>query len=201
MMTATESDEHVMLRLAGGEEAAIGELMRRWEGPIWYLIDRMCGKLGVSDDVYQEVWTRLFLHRRRYNPNLQFRPYLFAIAANCCRSALWRGRADRRFVTPLEDSPDAPSASDPPPIDAVIAREQGELLHEAVARLPLMQRTVVLLYLVFDTSYERIARVLGRSPVTVRSHMHHALKNLRATLTKVALKSPESQVDHERLAD
>ena len=198
-MSSRESDERVMQRLAAGDESALDELMRRWEGPIWCFIDRMCGRLGSTDDVYQEAWTRVFLYRGRYKPIMQFRPYLFAIAMNCCRTALSRGRASRRFAAPLADAPDPPTAPDPPPIDAAAASEQSELLHLAIARLPEAQRAVVLLHLLFDSDYNHIASVLKRSAGTVRSNMHHALRNLRAYLTRVSVNEPESQVDHERL--
>ena len=191
-------DEQLMARLTGGDEGALAELMQRWEGAVWCFIDRMCGAMGCTDDVYQEVWTRVFLYRRRYQPRRPFRPYLFSVAVNCCRTALRRGRFRPLSLDDAESGGDGRAvADDPPPIDRLIAAERQSQLHQAIARLPEAQRSVVLLHLLFDRNYKWIAKVLGLGAGTVRSHMHHALQNLRATLRKLT-SQPEGQVDHER---
>ena len=204
MSTHDQTDEGVMSRLAGGDDAALAELMTRWEGPIWCFIQRMCGPGGAVDEIYQEVWTRLYLYRQRYRPPKPFRPYLFSIAVNCCRTAIKRaGRYDWQSAR-LDDAP-PPTADDPPPLEGLVAAEESARLHSAVASLPPQQRAVVLLYMLCDSSYARIAVVLGKRVGTVRSHMHHALAALRGTLTRIALERPAGQagpkgkVHHERI--
>ena len=196
-----QTDEHLMRRLSRGDESALGELMKRWQGPVWCFIDRMCGALGCTDDVHQDLWMRLFLYRRQYRPLMLFRSYLFAIAVNCCRTAMARGRSRRDLIRNFDgDIEQLPGPPDPPAIEALIAGETHALLHRAIAALPQAQRSVVLLYLLFDTSYSRIAEVLGKSPTTVRSHMHHALAKLRARL-RWTTQDAESKVNHERQLD
>ena len=198
-MNADGSDRQIMLALAGGSDAAFAELMRRWEAPVWCFIDRMCGRLDCTDDIYQEVWTRVYLYRTRFDRAQRFRPYLFTITANCCRAALARFKRRRFFEVGLDDA--APPVDDcPGPPDVLIAGRAREQLRRAVARLPGAQRSVVLLYLLFSTDYGEIARALGKSPGTVRSHMHHALKKLRAILGRITVE-PESQVDDGRLVN
>ena len=184
-MDNADSDERVMECLARGADDALGELVSRWEGPLWCFIDRMCGQPDVTDDVYQEVWTRIFLYRGRYDPARPFRAYLFAIAVNCCRRALKQRRWRDEIFTRLDAAP-PPVATDPPPAERLAAGEQRRALHRAIARLPEMQRAVVLLYLLYSADYGRIAEALGKRPGTIRSHMHHALAALRTTLTRIS---------------
>jgi len=210
-MSDQASDEQVIERLGQGDDSALAELMRRWEGRLWCFIDRMCSRLHCTDDIYQEVWTRVYISARRFRPGLPFRPYLFTIAINRCRTALNRSlpRLTRERPGAFGDAPDddcpgampAPphetrtvsfrnadgmgmplATEEPGPAEALLADEQSAQLHEAISRLPGAQRAVVLLYLLFDTNYRRIAAVLGKSEGTVRSHMHHALGKLRAIL-------------------
>lgn len=195
-MNDRESDERVMARLAGGDQQALDELMSRWQGPLWCFIDRMCAGAGATDDVYQETWMRVYVYRKRYRPRLPFRPYLFAVAMNCCRKALRRAWQPRLAGAGLEHLPH-PADPQPPPAAGLIADEQHRMLHRAIQRLPEMQRGVVLLYLLLGPDYGQIARVLGRSRGTVRSHMHHALNALRASLSWIA-RPTEGEVDHER---
>ena len=192
------SDERIMERLARGDESALGELMKRWAGAITCFIDRMCGSLHATDDIHQEVWTRIFLYRKRYKPAKPFRAYIFKVTLNCCRTAIRRWRTGRPITTNVEENlTRIPIGGDPLPVDVMIANERRALLHQAITYLPERQRAVMLLYVLFDTDYRRIAKVLEMSAGTVRSNMHHALKKLRSTLNRM-LQDSESQVDHER---
>jgi RNA polymerase sigma-70 factor (ECF subfamily) len=183
-MDGRESDERVMQRLGRGDDSALAELMDRWRGPVWRFIDRLCRPLRITDDLYQEVWTRVYLYRRRYDPDRPFRPYLFAIAVNCCRRAL-EGRHWQ--PAPLGDPPASdPAGAEASPPEALIAAERADRLHQAINRLPEAQRIVVLLHCLMDADYGQIAATLGRSVGTVRSHMHHALRNLRGALAGLA---------------
>ena len=205
-MDRGENDEQVMRRLALGDDSALGELMARWGGGVWCFIDRMCGLAGCTDDVYQDVWMRVYRYRSKYDGRRPFRPYLFTIATNRCRTALSGGVYRRMGQRSLEhDSADAPLSAAPQPIQTLISEEECQMLHLAVSRLPDSQRAVMLLYLLFSTDYGEIASLLRKRVGTVRVHMHEALKRLRGVLGGIALgpndqKSQESQVDHERHA-
>ena len=113
-MDTANSDERIMQCLARGQDDALGELVSRWEAPLWCFIDRMCPAPDVTDDVYQEVWTRIFLYRKRYDPAKPFRPYLFTIALNCCRRALKRRRWRSEVFASLDRGP-PPVAAGPRP--------------------------------------------------------------------------------------
>ncbi len=196
-MNQIESDECTMQRVARGDKSALGELMRRWATPIRAFIGRMCRSLHCCEDIHQEVWTRLFLYRKQYNPSKPFRSYLFTIAVNCCRSALSRSRTRREYLRIRYDDLDRlPGRANSPPVDNLINQEQSIAMHMAISELPLAQRTVVLLYFLCDSDYGQIAKILKKSRGTVRSHMHHALRKLRATLTGV-LEDAEIEVDHD----
>lgn len=186
-----------MQALAGGRDAALGELMQRWQGPVRCFISRMVRNPALADDVSQEVWTRLYLYRKRYDPRKAFKAYLFTIALNCCRTALAkRGRADTPAMdyTSFDDLP----AATPSPAEPMEIAEATRGLHRAIATLPETQRAVVLLYLLCGANYARIADILGHSASTTRSLMHHALVKLRAKLTRLTL-AEERRVDHDRL--
>jgi len=197
-MSEQPSDEQVMQALADGRDAALGELMSRWQAPLRCFVSRMVSSRVLPDDVCQEVWTRLYLYRRRYRRGGAFKSYLFTIAANCCRTALSRGRdafARPDAIYPLPD--DLPAGTPSPAEPLELAEARGEL-HQAITMLPWGQRAVVLLYLLCSADYARIADILGHSTSTARSLMHHALARLRRRLAKLTL-AAERRVDHDRL--
>ncbi len=188
-------DEQLMQQLSRGDKAALGRLMSRWQGTIQGFIYRMCGRRDWTEDIHQEVWTRVYLYRRKYRPRGAFRSYLFAIAANTCRRFLSRQSRHPVLLTdPLDES--IPVTSDDPPVlDTLIHQEQLASIQHALLELPVTQRITVLLYIHFDTDYDRIAAVLQCLPGTARSHMSLALKKLRRKLAPRA--TEENQVRHE----
>ncbi|MDP6636609.1 MAG: sigma-70 family RNA polymerase sigma factor [Phycisphaerae bacterium] len=194
-------DAKLMKLLTGGQNDALTTLIDKWRHPVWTFIDRMCGYLGRTDDIFQDIWMRIYLYRRKYNPAKNFKSYLFTVAVNCCRTNI--ARHSTRSATPPPHSDAAILDSPSPqidPLDALINTEQYQQIRRAVHRLPEKQRTVVLLYLLYDSDYSLIAETLGLKHGTVRSHMSLALGNLRRLLVR---KSPaneplaEGQVTYE----
>jgi RNA polymerase sigma factor (sigma-70 family) len=82
----------------------------------------------------------------------------------------------------LDEESIALAASGPSPEDTLVATETAALVATAVARLPLQQRTVVVLRIWNDMAYADIALAVGCTEATVRSHMHHGLAALRKYL-------------------
>lgn len=73
-------------------------------------------------------------------------------------------------------------AGGPSPTEAAVAAETARLVANAVARLPAVQRTVVVLRAWNGLSYGEIAEVVDRSQATVRSRMFRALRAMRKYL-------------------
>ena len=194
-------DAKLMSLVAAGQNDALTVLIDRWRHPIWTFIDRMCGYLGRTDDIFQDIWTRIYLYRKKFDPRRSFKSYLFTVAVNCCRTTI--AKHTTRGITPIttiESNHADPPSPNPTPLDALINNEQNLQVRRAIGMLPEKQRTVVLLYLLYDSNYTLIAETLGLRNGTVRSHMSLALKNLRRSLVRtspISEPTPESQVPHE----
>ena len=195
-------DAQLMSLVAGGQDDALATLIDRWQHRVWAFIDRMCGRLGRNDDIFQDVWMRIYLYRKKFDPSKNFKSYLFTVVVNCCRTNLKQRGQDSLFGASSETKSPDPfvSARKPEPLDALIDNEQYLHVRQAVDRLPEKQRTVVLLYLLYDSDYSMIADALSLRNGTVRSHMSLALKNLRHLLVRkspVAEPLAKGQVTHE----
>lgn len=82
-----------------------------------------------------------------------------------------RRRTDPAGDLAALDRPGGPDAS-----AAVVAQDEVERL---LARLPRQQKAAIVLRYLLDESDEQIARALGCTPGTVRSHLSHACAALR----------------------
>lgn len=90
-----EADERLMQRVAEGARDAMSILLRRYATPLLTFIDRMMGDRHRAEELFQEVFLTVWVQRRDYCPLSAFRPWLFGIAANKCRTHL-RGRSGFR---------------------------------------------------------------------------------------------------------
>src|SRR5712691_11056991 len=89
------SDEDLMARVAEEDERAFTELVRRYQGRVTNLVSRVLNDRECADDLAQEVFVRVFVHRRNYRHGSKFSTWLFTIAANLAKNEI-RRRVRRR---------------------------------------------------------------------------------------------------------
>ena len=180
MEISHDADEWLMAQVALGKRQHLEPLVRRYASPLLTFIRRMVGDRQRSEELFQEVFLRVWVKRSQYRFPRSFRAWLFAIAANQCRSSFRRRRLEN--ISIHGETTVDPQAPGKMPVEAAIAVEQSQLVGEAVALLPDRQRAVVTLRVWNEMTYAEIADVLGCGESTVRSHMHHGLAALRSHL-------------------
>ena len=75
-----------MGRVAEDDERAFTELVRRFQGRVGNLISRVLNDRESVDDLAQEVFVRVFVHRRNYRRGSKFYTWVFTIAANLAKN-------------------------------------------------------------------------------------------------------------------
>jgi RNA polymerase sigma factor (sigma-70 family) len=187
-----DTDESLMLRYAGGDQAAFEALYRRHELPVWRFVYRTLRNQAIADELMQEVWFAVAREATRYRPTARFTTWLFTIAHNRMVDSLRTTRhhlsldADDRDRdhdhehTPLAGQLAADSRSSP--LRAAEASEQAEALIAAVGQLPPEQRDAFLLQADAELSVEQIATVTGASFETTKSRLRYARARLRQLL-------------------
>lgn len=184
----SDGDEQLMRRFATGEAAAFEMLYERHERKIWRYLRRGLGDGFGAEDLMQEVWLAVARQAPVYRPDAKFTTWLYTIAHHRLIDAL---RARRPVVRPSdgggEDTVEQlPAHRDGEP-DAILQASQfTERVVLAVARLPVEQRTALLLHLDAGLSTEEIAGVTDTSFETVKSRLRYARNRLRELLPEDA---------------
>jgi RNA polymerase sigma-70 factor (ECF subfamily) len=186
-----DPDAELMLRLKGGEDAALDALMARWQAPLARHLYRHLGNQAEALDLAQETFVRLYEARARYQPDRKFSTWLFAIAMNLCRNLLrWRSRHP---VVPLDEAGgdegvpwEVPMAENlqPSPADELARRELVQAVREAVLGLPEALRAPLLLAEYEGMSHREIAEVLNCSEKAVETRLYRARRELRERLVE-----------------
>lgn len=166
-------DEWLVVRCQLGERAAFAELTARWHAPLWTFLRRLSGDDDAADDLAQDVWLRVLRGIGRLRDGSKLRPWLFGIAR---RAAMDRLRA--QYATPSSDVDAATlPATEPSMLDDEIA-----IMHEELARLPLVEREALTLFYLQELSLNEVADVLELPLGTVKSRLFRARQLLRREL-------------------
>jgi RNA polymerase sigma-70 factor (ECF subfamily) len=182
------SDEDLMGRVAEGDERAFTELVRRFQGRVINLVSRVLNDREVSDDLAQEVFVRVYIHRRNYRRGSKFSTWLFTIAANLAKNEI-RRRVRRRNWFSLDAlqemvNDSAIQLADPKEgQDVELQRAQlKQAIGRAIAAVPEKYRVALVLRDLEGFPYEEIGEMLKIPGGTVRSRINRARGILKRKL-------------------
>lgn len=177
-----------MARVAEDDERAFAELVHRYQGRVLNLISRVLNDRECSDDLGQEVFVRVFVHRRNYRRGSKFSTWLFTIAANLAKNEI-RRRVRRRNWFSLDALQELLGDSAIQLADSTEGQEsafQREQLQEevaqAIARVPEKYRLALVLRDIEGLAYEEIGQALNIPGGTVRSRINRARSMLKRKL-------------------
>ena len=182
------SDEDLMARVAEEDERAFSELVRRYQGRVANLVSRVLNDRECADDLAQEVFVRVFVHRRNYRRGSKLSTWIFTIAANLAKNEIRRRVRRRNWFSldalqeVLKDS--AAVLADPTEgRERTLEREQFQLeIGKAITTIPEKYRLSLVLRDIEGLAYEDIAVVLGIPGGTVRSRINRARSMLKRKL-------------------
>src|SRR4051812_8044831 len=164
----------VAIRPVGEQDEELHELFERYAGPLERFCLRELGNREEAEDAVQTTFLNAFRALRRgVRPELEA-AWLYAIAANVCRSRR-RSFFRRRRVEcdddlhALEDVLPAPQ---PLEVEAVIA------LGDALAAMPERQRTAILLREWHGLTYAEIAREMDATQSAIETLIFRARRTL-----------------------
>jgi len=181
-----------MLRVQRDDAAAFAELVERYRVRVFGHFLRRLADRQDAEDLTQEVFLRLYRHRKRYQPRARFSTWLFHITHNLACNAI-RSRQKRRLVRldPVcgSEEQDAPKAfrrrGDLSPSRSMEQAELAGVVRAAVSGLAQRQRTALELHQFHDRTYAEVAAELDMSAKAAKSLLYRARGQLREALAGV----------------
>ncbi|MCO6046718.1 RNA polymerase sigma factor [Aeoliella sp. ICT_H6.2] len=192
-----EVDRALALRARGGDQSAVRRLVERHQAMVLRLCERMLGNRHDAEDVVQESFVRALRSLAKWDSTRALRPWLLAIAANRCRTAL-----TKRKPLPCDQQVLA---------DELPARRDGsqrlkqltEEVELALADLRPEYRQAFELFHYEQLAYAEIAEVLSVPVGTVKTWIHRARQETatrlirRGVVEKVEARAERSENQHE----
>ncbi|MGW7078497.1 RNA polymerase sigma factor [Streptomyces sp. NPDC054866] len=169
--------------LAGGDEASLAAVYRRWGPLVHALAQRALGDSREAEDVTQQVFLAAWRGRAGYRPELgSLAAWLTGITRHRIADAL-NARARREAL--VEGAVAQYATMDHRAHEGMDSTVDRTLMTQELARLPVPQRTVLRLAFYEDLTHSQIAEHTGWPLGTVKSHARRGIRSLRLRLEDV----------------
>ncbi len=169
------SDAELVRVCLQGDTTAFDQLVERYRDRVFSLAFRILGDSDWAQDLMQESFLRAYTRLAMYDPRQSFATWLLCITARLCLNA----RRDRR--TEQQRMERALKAM-PPTLtieEQLYERERHRTLQRLILRLPIQQRTALLLHYYEEFPLQQVAEVMGVPIGTVKTWLYRARENLR----------------------
>jgi RNA polymerase sigma-70 factor (ECF subfamily) len=185
-------------RIRRGDAEAARRLVERCHPLVARLVRAHRSRTLSEDDLAQEVYLKMFARLDRYEARegIPFEHWLSRLTVRTCLDAL-RAEGRRPMSRAVSLSPEATDwlaslhGHRSPPVDEVLAAR--ELVEALLARLPPVDRLVLVLLDVEGRSAAEAAELVGWSPTLVRVRAFRARRRLRAAAAELTGTGPEGQ--------
>jgi RNA polymerase sigma-70 factor, ECF subfamily len=202
-------DANLVRELAAGSEAALGTLYDRYGDAIFAAAYRLTSDRGAAEEVVQETFLTLWNRAEMFDPNAgSLSAWLHTIGRNRAVDRLRAAGRRPQLVTLSSSARDesetqaleravasgtvtAGAAQPAGPEEAAVAADLRDAIRNAVAAMPEVERTVILLAYQEELSQTEIADRLAWPLGTVKTRTRRALLRLREALGGEFGPSPE----------
>jgi RNA polymerase sigma-70 factor, ECF subfamily len=176
----TNTDELLLKRAGGGDQAAFVLLYERHRAPIFRFAYRLLGSVEIAEDVTHDCFLSLIRKPENFRPErASLRSYLFAAARNLAlkyfrstgrEEALDEGHEEPRVATRQE------------PLRQLLDEELTGLVREAIMELPPLQREALVLYEYEGLSLNEIAGITEVDVGAIKGRLFRARERLKSIL-------------------
>lgn len=184
------TDEELVGQLAAGNRSAFDQVFERYHRQIYNFINKQVNERESVEDLAQEVFMRVFKSAKNFDVTKKFSSWVYKIALNEVKR-YWKRTGARQTYSlnaPVGDDSGEAERADflkdqrIVPADATESDIFSRNLRALIDQLPDKQRTVVLLKVYHELTFEEIAEICECPLSTVLSRMRYAVNKLRRWL-------------------
>ena len=168
-------------RFLEGDESAFDDLIDLYRDNLIFFINRYTNNLTVAEDLAENTFLELLIHRNRYNFKTSLKTYIFSIGRH---KALDYLRHSTRFQTVSLDEIENKSSSYLSLEEKLISDERKKTVHTALNQLGNDYRAAIHLVYFEELNYEEAAKVMNKNKKQVENLVYRAKIKLRSIIGK-----------------
>ncbi|MFA5087376.1 MAG: RNA polymerase sigma factor [Candidatus Paceibacterota bacterium] len=181
------TDEQLVEKYLQGEKQALDFLIARYLKPIYGFAYSYCGNSAEAEDITQEAFVKIWKNIKKFDQKKKFKPWLFEIAKNTAIdfsrkkksipfSRFENDKGENVLLETLRDKA-------PLPLAACERKDMISRVADAINKLSIKYKEVVLMRLNEQLTFQEIANILGESVDTIKSRYRRAIMELKQTLS------------------
>lgn len=183
MDPASLSDEELLARTHGQDQAALGALYDRYSRLVYSVALHILQDQGQAEETTQEVFLNIWRRAGSYQPGRgKVSTWIASVAHHRAIDVVRKRQRDGAALQQIAVEPfDVPSGAEEP--DALAERSwERERIRSALGALPEEQRQVLLLAYFRGLTHVEISSALGQPLGTVKTRIRLAVQKLRQQL-------------------
>ena len=160
-----------------GDNAGFERLVLRYKDSLIQFLIKYVRDIYLAEDLAQDAFVEVLLHRNRYRVNTSFKTYLYTIGRNTAIDYIRKNQA-LLFTGDYEES--AEIAKEELLLEEkVIKDEEKKELYRMLKSLKPEYERVIYLIDLEDLSYAQAAKIMGKSETQIKILVHRARKKLQ----------------------
>ncbi len=166
-------------RFLDGDENAFTELIKLFREPLIFFTMRFVTSLSLAEEIAEDAFVELLIHKERFNFTSSVKTYLFTIARN---KAINYVRRNSRLTD--DECLDSSEADVESLEERVIRSDEAKILYKVLDKLSADYRNALWLVYIEDMSYTEAGRVLGKTTKQIENLVYRAKAAARKELEK-----------------
>ncbi len=177
--------------LSSKDEKRVNEALGLLQNTVYSFSMKVCGHREDAEDTMQEVLFKALPHLAKLEDPRAMAVWLYTVTRNQC----WMARRKSKFAPTQSMTLDALMPDDHElamlladsrrsPEESAIHRQEGQLLHQAVLKVPPRYRLILVLHDMEELDTSEIAKVTSLREGTVRVRLHRARLLVRRELAR-----------------
>ena len=179
-----KSDEKLIAEYLEGDESPLEILVERYAGYVFNFIHKYVRDINSAQDLTQEVFIKVWKNIRKFDPDRNFKVWIFQIARNTVFDFLRKRKEINFSQFEKEDEIYDIADSDPLPSEIFDRKNIREKVQEATQALSEKYQEVITLYYQNQLNFREIAEVTGEPIDTIKSRHRRAIALLKRSLSK-----------------
>ncbi|HTN06841.1 RNA polymerase sigma-70 factor [Agriterribacter sp.] len=170
------TEKQILCQVSEGNEIAFRQLYEKYKDQVYYISFKFFKSQSIAEDVLQEVFLKIWMHKEKLSVIDSFSAYLTVILRNHIYNRFRKLANEEVFIrkaaaTQVEHHNYT--------LDNVLLNESRNLLTKAIEKLPPQQKKAFELSRIEGKKHEEIARLMNISKETVKKHVMEASRTLK----------------------
>ncbi len=174
-----KDDEELYKDFLSGNDAAFNEIIKRYRKNLIVFIQKYIKDKDIAEDLSQDVFVYVIIHKQNYDFNYSFKKYLYIIAKSRAINYINKSKREVYLSESFEELTDNLELD-----DILINHTNKEEIEKAMLKLKEDYRTVIYLKDFEGLSYKDICERLSKPMPQVKVLLHRARISLKKILDK-----------------